>query len=99
MTLASTPGVGLAQVAHLGGLLFGWMFMRLPLWMERIRDASDRRVRERARRSDSKLADDRRSIQDEVDHLLEKISREGMDKLTGEEQRRLVDASERLKRL
>jgi membrane associated rhomboid family serine protease len=99
LTLASTAGGGLGQVAHLGGLLFGWIFMRAPRWIENARDAAERRERARAGRSAARLAEERRSIQEDVDHLLEKISREGMDKLTADERRRLVDASERLKRL
>jgi len=99
LALASTPGVGLAQVAHLGGLLFGWLFMRFPAWFERIQAAAERRERAKASRFSSRLAEERRRIQNDVDHLLEKISREGMDKLTMDERRRLVDASERLKKL
>ena len=99
LTLAATPGVGLAQVAHLGGLLFGWIFLRAPKWIGEIREASERRQRAKAGRSAAKLAGERRRIQEEVDYLLDKISREGMDKLTGEERQRLVDASQRLNRL
>jgi len=99
LTLASTPGMGLGQVAHLGGLLFGWMFMRSPGWLAGLRDAAERRERARAGRSAARLAGDRRQIQEDVDHLLDKISREGIDKLTADERRRLVDASERLKKL
>jgi len=98
LVLASTPRIGLAQVAHLGGLLFGWIFMRSPAWIERLRDAMQRRKASRDSRSAMKAVDERRKIQEEVDGILDKISREGMDKLTEDERRRLVDASERLKR-
>jgi len=101
---------GVAHLAHLGGFLFGFIFLRVERSVrERARTVftrppmahvvPPRRSRERMR-SESSVAKPRRrdpSMYDEVDRVLDKISQHGMDSLTPEEQRLLTDVSRRLR--
>lgn len=99
LTLMQAGRGSLGHVAHLGGLLFGYIYMKWPMWMERRAVRAGLRRREAERRAAGRLADQRARIQGEIDSLLEKISREGMDSLTEDERRRLREASERMKHL
>ncbi len=95
----SSGGQGLGALAHLGGLLFGWLFMRLPALAAARRTFAGRRGVERRLRAFDRAESERRRLQAEIDELLEKISRKGMGSLTDGERSRLYEASERLKRL
>ncbi len=99
LMLAQAGGKGLGQLAHLGGLLFAWLWLRGPDFVAGFRTASRRRRAERRLKVYDAVSDERRSLQAEVDGLLDKISRGGMGGLSDREKRRLVEASERLKRL
>jgi len=79
---------GVANVAHLGGAAFGFLYLRYSsLWGglgDRLRQHWRRRV-EKAEASD----------RERVDAILEKISREGMDKLTRAERQFLLRQSQK----
>jgi membrane associated rhomboid family serine protease len=96
-------GTGIAHAAHLGGAVWGLLYrfshLRLTsLWQWRTRRRAERRFRvvhpeppeEPPQRLDDELAE-------QVDRILEKISREGTDSLTEEEKRTLETASRRLR--
>lgn len=95
--LLDTPGGGIAHAAHLGGALYGWLHHkfggveRLFAWADR---QAERRRRSRQQRRDVEDAELRR----EVDRILDKVNREGMSALSGEEKRFLKSASARLRR-
>lgn len=97
MYLLATGGLG--HLAHLSGLVFGWGFLKAPEWTARARDRIRRRRVDRQMRIVHRARAEERSLQEEVDVLLDKISRKGMAGLTAEEKRRLVEASEQLRRL
>jgi hypothetical protein len=99
MVLAQSGMRGLGQLAHLGGILFGWIALNLPGWTARLKGARARARSERRLNSFRAGDEERRELREEIDRLLEKVSRGGMASLTAVERRRLVDASERLKRL
>jgi len=99
LTLLQSGRGSLGTIAHLGGLLFGWIFMKSPGWAARAGEHARTRRVMAERKSAARLEDERRRIQEEVDGLLDKISREGMGSLTAEERKRLVEASEKLRRL
>jgi len=99
MVLAQTGMRGLGQLAHLGGILFGWVALNLPDWSARLKGARERARSERRLRSFRAGDEERRELREEIDRLLGKVSRAGMAGLTPGERRRLVEASERLKRL
>ena len=89
-----TDSVG--HLAHLGGLLFGYLYLRGgKTWL----DALTRGLRKRRAGQRFRVVKDRKPgngapvPRDEVDRILEKISREGLDSLTPEEQDTLRRAS------
>ena len=82
-----------AHFAHLGGLLFGWIYLkqdwRFGALGRRVRGARARqRMRQRAQQ-----AERTQTRQEEIDRILEKISAEGMDSLTERELKILREAS------
>jgi membrane associated rhomboid family serine protease len=96
---------GIGHFAHLGGMLFGYLFLasglvqagglaslkgRLRTW----RPATSRR-RPRMRVVRGKRESETTASSQRVDQILEKISRQGLDSLTEEEQKILRQASRR----
>lgn len=97
--LTLMAGGGLGQVAHLGGLLFGFLYMKMPQWRQSWQEQVEAKARVVKFRTKQQLSLDRDSAQAEVNALLDKALREGESSLTPTEQERLVQASARLKQL
>jgi len=107
--LGARDGVG--HLAHLGGFLFGFLFLRSETVIrERGREISSRQqlahvvppARRRAERSPEpqhQTAGRARESErhDELDRVLDKISESGLDSLTPEERRLLDDMSRQLR--
>jgi hypothetical protein len=91
-------GGGIAYNAHLGGLGIGFLYMR---YGERVRYywREIRRSRRYARRQRDvqREMDSQEYIRREIDPILDKISRQGMDSLTRKEKKKLRDARNRLR--
>jgi membrane associated rhomboid family serine protease len=85
ISLLALPNAGIARFAHLGGLVVGYLYLK---W-ERYSYPFKRYYREaRHRREESvqRKHDDReRKTRAEVDRLLDKIGREGLDSLSSRE--------------
>jgi membrane associated rhomboid family serine protease len=93
LVLSLDRGGGVAHFAHLGGLITGYVFLRHRHLGQAAKAALARR-RERKRTEASvtreqKLVD----LRGEVDRILDKITREGIDTLTPKEKRILEKAS------
>jgi membrane associated rhomboid family serine protease len=99
---------GVAHLAHLGGFLFGFIYLKgEERVMHRARAAIKRprpqRPKARARASEVKQAQPEgafgaeRAIPDAVDRLLDKINASGIESLTPEERRLLENASRQLR--
>lgn len=96
---------GVAHFAHLGGLVFGYVFMKsryrlaLPFaFSQRFSDSLKRRWRWRKpARYKYKPVDVEEFISEEVDPILAKISREGIGSLTRNEKRILKKARSQMK--
>lgn len=90
---------GIAYFAHLGGMLFGWLYLkqdwRLGALGRKMRAQSARRQMARNADHARKTELSRDEHMREVNRILEKINREGMDSLTPEELRTLREASRR----
>lgn len=69
----------IARFAHLGGFAFGWIYFRLPDFSEGFRVVNI-----------SKIRWEREATQEDVDRILEKISKNGMDSLSADE-RQILD--------
>lgn len=96
-------GTDVANVAHLGGAAFGFVYFRSHINLGRLmpRKLSDLsgslfRLRPKLRIHDP--ADEAVDLNRQVDEILEKISREGESSLTKKERRILEDASRRYQR-
>ncbi len=103
-------GGGVAHFAHLGGLLTGFIYLksdwRMPAWLQARMDGSrpraGRRVEERrtsargsARPAGRRRPADEEALLDEVDAILDKISRSGIASLTKKELELLNEVSRR----
>jgi membrane associated rhomboid family serine protease len=92
---------GIAHIAHLGGALFGWVYLRwfwspsrggfLAQWKQR----KNRNRWEKAMRDGEKL----REAMEDIDPILHKISTQGMESLSREEKKKLERVSEMKKKL
>jgi membrane associated rhomboid family serine protease len=87
-----------AHVAHLGGALLGYVYIKslgygaTPWWLRGWQNAQAR-LRPR-RRPDKRVLSPEEFIHDEVDPILDKISREGMQSLTKRERKILESAKD-----
>ena len=87
IALLALPGSGIARLAHLGGLVVGYFYLKretLSYSLRKKTRAWQRRLGEaEERRKDAERA--RRDI--EVDRILDKINREGIESLSEKEKR------------
>jgi membrane associated rhomboid family serine protease len=101
MAAAQPQMDGIGHFAHLGGMLFGYLYLKgsglhLPGGMKEIRSAWQRkRTRSKLRvvKPDKRDGGKKKVEKDRVNEILEKISREGLNSLTEEEQEILRQAS------
>lgn len=97
LTALSTTQSDIAHFAHLGGMLFGLLYMKwdgvkrlLYAWQKEQKRKHDLTViwnRDR----------EREKLQKDIDALLDKISRNGVESLTDEEKNRLRAAGEKMR--
>ena len=84
---------GVAHYAHLGGALFGWLYLKADWRM----GALGKKLRgERARRvmkANAQREQHRQASRQDIDAILDKINEKGIDSLTEAERRLLDDAS------
>jgi len=111
LALAVLPGRdGVAHLAHLGGLLFGFLYLRgaslaargpastrVPRPRARARTLSNGGESGRRRESRRSTARADETIQAKIDRLLDKISATGIDSLTPEERQLLAERSRQLR--
>ncbi|MBN1521460.1 MAG: rhomboid family intramembrane serine protease [Candidatus Aureabacteria bacterium] len=95
--MLSSPGSGVAYMAHLGGGLFGYLYFRFE-WIRSVLSRTDlsslkdkwrKHHRERNMRK-------RQDVEEKADRILDKISREGIHSLTKRE-REILDKRSRMK--
>lgn len=86
---------GIARFAHLGGLLFGLIYLKAERYGWPMKRWYGSMKRSRAERSARQAEDRRRGEQEEIDRILDKISREGFGGLTAAERKTLEDAGRR----
>jgi membrane associated rhomboid family serine protease len=111
LALAVLPAAdGVAHLAHLGGFLFGFLYLRGTTLVRRVPSpAQARRTRARALSLQNGAEPGRRreprrqagrsdeSLQAEIDRVLDKISATGLGSLTPEERQLLADRSRQLR--
>jgi hypothetical protein len=85
---------GIAHFAHLGGMLFGYLYLKRERLIYLVGDF----IRNRKSKGDAQKKwhqEQDRDMEQKVDEILQKISREGMDSLTPEEKELLEWARKR----
>jgi membrane associated rhomboid family serine protease len=110
----STSGDGVAHLAHLGGMIFGFFMIRY--WQKNpskgygpskgedffsnLRSSWEKRTKKKADTGRNSTGNpdwdynaQKKTEQDEIDRILDKIRRSGYDSLTAEEKRKLFDQS------
>ena len=99
LSLLAGGGNAGGDAAHLGGALLGWILVKRPHWLNwadrpwfsRI---SARELRQKYQRSrHQKRIQVQRDLESEVDRILDKVQREGLQSLSGAEKRTLQRAT------
>ena len=90
-TIAGNPNSEIASIAHLGGFIAGFLFIRYEWTLRSAFLHSAEHRYDRARESD-------RQVRERVDEILVKVNREGLSSLTWRERTFLKRASRRFKR-
>ena len=96
LTALSASQSGIAHIAHLGGMLFGLIYMK---WGTLKTSVSGWRHQKKRRRHLRIVADNRHEkeeLQKQVDVLLDKVGRSGIDSLTPDEHNVLRRAGEQM---
>ncbi len=94
-------GPHVAYAAHLSGALFGFIYYQSKINLGRFVPSGLRLPSLRTRpklRVHEPAADGNETLEERVDRLLDKVSRQGIDSLSDEERRLLEDASRRYQR-
>ncbi len=95
LAVASPGGDGIARFAHLGGLLFGFVFIKRERFLFSFKRWWGRATRKRKLKVIRTIENRRRREQEEIDAILDKINKYGMDSLTEEEKETLRKAGGR----
>lgn len=83
----SGPNAGVAYFAHLGGGLFGYLYLKSE-WIRRRITSFDLGARQRQKRQVKKQLE-LDGLEQKIDAILDKISKYGIQSLTGEERKTL----------
>ncbi|MCD6175721.1 MAG: rhomboid family intramembrane serine protease [Planctomycetes bacterium] len=87
LTIAFGHNVG-GEAAHLSGLAMGFLYMKYKPWL------TQRRM-ERQKGAWARKVDQERNFQSEVDRVLDKVHREGINELSNNEKKVLQEATRR----
>jgi len=90
LTLAfamNSGGSKIAHFAHLGGMLTGFLYFKVPQWFQDIRFWNFKMIFSRPKRINARKSQglDEENLAKEVDRILEKISSQGINSLTFQE--------------
>jgi rhomboid family protein len=91
----SSSSSGISHVAHLGGALFGYIYLKnewLKFWLKRFSLFSSKPTKPKKHKTQEKGKDQEDK---EVDGILDKISKTGMSSLTRQERRILDERSKK----
>jgi rhomboid family protein len=91
------PASPVAHFAHLGGMLFGFVYLQWPKWARKLGIWRGDQQRKQHLKVVYRREDDVTKLQKEVDDLLDKINTGGLDALTAADKKRLEEASKKLR--
>ena len=99
LTAMSATQSGIAHFAHLGGMLFGLVYMKWPEWQGTVSRWQAEKKRERHLKVVWDRDREMLKLRKEIDDLLDKAGRNGIDTLSTKEHARFNELSNRLKDL
>ncbi|OQA15404.1 MAG: hypothetical protein BWY64_02887 [bacterium ADurb.Bin363] len=94
--LMSFQMTGVAHIAHLGGMFFGYIYIKKSSFFDELLDL-EKRKKKKLEEIMIKRDEDYVRIQQEADKILQKISLYGMEKISEKERRTLDKASKLLR--
>lgn len=95
----STTERGIAHIAHLGGMLFGLVYIKWKDWRGAVAGWQDEQKHKRHLKLDWNRNQEKQKLQDEIDRLLDKIGKIGSGYLTEGEHQLLKKMSKRMEEL
>jgi membrane associated rhomboid family serine protease len=99
LTAMSTTQSGIAHVAHLGGMLFGLVYMKWDSWTRSFSYHRAQKKHKHHLKVVKTRSEEKETLQKDVDRLLDKINKRGIDSLTADEREMLNNLSRRMKDL
>lgn len=88
----------ISHLTHLSGMVIGYLMLKRPLRFNDLWFTIRKRTLEYKIKHEEKKVTQHQEIEREIDHILDKINREGFDSLTEEEHDRLYKGSQSLSR-
>lgn len=82
-----------AHLAHLGGMVFGVLYLKRTRLAGSTAHSLKKYLQKRAKKRAHKIFEEEEKVRAEVDELLDKINRIGLENLSKQERRRLDEAS------
>lgn len=96
LSAMGTTRSGIAHFAHLGGLFFGLLYLKQGDWRRSLSSWRKGKRRTRHLRTVWDQEREKQKIQEEIDRLLDKAGRGGLDSLTPEDHKRFKDLSRKM---
>jgi membrane associated rhomboid family serine protease len=99
MNIAKTTPDGIAHFAHLGGMVFGLLYLKRDWFMDKMHTVLSERPEKQKEKIITRSSPDgerHELLRDSVDAILDKINEVGYDHLTEEEKSILLEASHHL---
>ena len=88
----------ISHLTHLSGMMIGYLMLKRPVRFNDLWFTIRKRTLEYKIKHEEKKVTQHQEIEREIDHILDKINREGFDSLTEEEHDRLYKGSQSLSR-
>ena len=89
----SPSGDMVAHLAHLGGMIFGLIYLKRNDFLKLIARTLKKKAKKRQAMKLQREYEEEEKIRAEVDDLLDKINRIGLENLSKQEKKRLDEAS------
>lgn len=99
LTALSATHSGIAHFAHLGGMLFGLVYMKWTGWRRLLSDWQTEKRREQYMKVVTDHKREKEILLKNVDELLDKINKNGINSLTTEEHERFKEMSQKINEL
>jgi len=99
LTAMSATQSGIAHFVHLGGMLFGLIYMKWSDWQRSVSRWQGEKKRERYLKVVWDRDQEKQKLRKEIDNLLDKAGKNGIDSLSAKEHARFNELSNQLEEL